>query len=176
MMKLAVMLSVFCIMLLPIGTYAGDQNVNVNININQSQGYSGGSCVAQEPGGYKIVYSHVHEFQGGYPIDIPLPGVDDSFLRLKMEDGSILCGEVSFHQAYAEPRELVTADQINRDRPALPCIVWEFAYRAVDRDGSLLGVMVTMVTPRLWECYNTATQWNNMKMNPVLRVTIWRKE
>lgn len=172
-MKSIVMLGVLCIMLSPVGTYAGDQNVNVNININQSQGYSGGSCVAQEPGGYRVVYSHVHEFQGG-PIDVLLPGVDGGFLRLELRDyGSVLYGGLLHPSSSAGTRRMVNADQINRDRPALPCMIGEWTYSAVDRDGSLLGVMVAMITPRLRE---NLTMYSAMQMNPVLRITIWHKE
>jgi len=163
--------------LIAAASYGGDQNVNININVNQSQGYSGGSSSVPDRSGYKIVYSHVHQFQGGYPIDVPLPGVNGGFLRLEMQQlGFSLRGGLLHPSSRATTHEMVNAGQIARDQPRMPCMLGEWTYRAVDTDGSLLGVLVTMVNPQLWNAYNTATQWNEAKMNPVLRVTIWRQQ
>jgi len=174
---------------------ADDQNVNVTVNINninQSQSYSPGSTAYSEPDeehGYKIVSSHIYDFRRGNPIDVALPGVDGGFLRLIMKNlGETLCGGLMKDEARDEnARPIVSAGQIAHDQPALPCLLCEWTYRAVDRDGSLLGILVTMVNPQLHvmrkpmrvmtpQGPRIVEEVQNVTMEPMLRVTIWRKQ
>lgn len=169
-------------------------NVNVNVNVNQlsqSQSYSPTQTAYTEPDeqhGYKITSSKAYEFRNGLPMDIPLPGVDAGFLRLAMQNSSeSLCAFMGKTGDAVNLKEVVNAGQIARDQPALPCLLCEWTYRAVDRDGSLLGVLVTMENPRLTVMRapvrvmtpngpQIVEQVQRVTMNPILRVTIWRKQ
>ena len=175
---------------------ADDQNVNVNVNVtvnqlSQSQSYSPGSTAYSEPDeqhGYKIVSSHIHTLRGSQPIFVPLPGIDDGFLCLNLKDMShTLCGGLGKSGDSDNTRPIVTAGQISQDQPALPCLLCEWTYRAVDRDGSLLGILVTLVNPGLRvfrEPIRVQTPYGpqvvervqDVQIEPTLRVTIWRKQ
>ena len=166
-------------------------NVNVNVGIKESQAYAPSTTAYAEPDeehGYKITSSKVYEFKDGLPMDIPLPGVDRLFLRLAMQNSrDSLGGFMGVTGDRVSLKEIVNAGQIARDHPALPCLLCEWSYRAVDRDNSLLGVLVTMVDPRLTvmrEPLRVMTpngpqvveRVQGVTMDPMLRVTIWRKQ
>jgi len=170
------------------------QQVNVSVNVNQlsqSQSYSPAQTACTEPDeqhGYKVVSSHVYQLRGDIPLFVPLPGVDDGMLCLKMTDmRHTLRGGLGKGGDPDNTRPIVTADQIARDQPAIPCLLCEWTYRAVDRDGSQLGIMVVMVNPGLQvfrEPRQITTpngpqvveQIQDVKMEPALRVIIWRKQ
>lgn len=169
-------------------------NVNVNVNVNQlsqSQSYSPTQTAYTEPDeqhGYKVVSSHVYQLRGDAPLFVSLPGVDGGLLCLNMKDmRHTLYGGLGKVGDPDTTRPIVTADQIARDRPALPCLLCEWTYTAVDRDGSQLGILVVMVDPGLLVMRNPVRvmtpagpqiveQIQDVKMEPTLKVIIWRKQ
>ena len=166
-------------------------NVNVNVKIEQSQKYEPRETAYTQPDeehGYKIASTKAYEFRNEFPMDIPLPGVDAGFLRLERRDlGASLWGFMGRSGDPISPKEIVSAAQIAKDRPALPCLLCEWTYQAVDRDGSLLGVLVTMIDPRLAIMREpvrvmmpygpqVVERVQAITINPILRVTIWRKQ